>query len=138
MRCELTTGRIGPNSALAKLLKECLPLPPRERAYALEDSKDLEEAHAAAALQGDSAPPASAEDEVDFHYICFVRSSKDGFIYQLDGDRKGPVNTGVELSGTGDDDLLSEPVRNMIKTFIAREKGENLNFGLLALVPVGV
>ena len=41
-----------------------------------------------------------AEDEVDFHYVCFVKSSKTGHLYELGGDRKGPVDHGI-LQGRG-------------------------------------
>jgi ubiquitin carboxyl-terminal hydrolase L3 len=50
----------------------CVALKPRDRAIALEDSMALETSHADAAIQGDSAVPTNAEDEVEFHYVCFV------------------------------------------------------------------
>ena len=69
-----------PDFVLAKLLDACLPLNPADRALALEQNEALELAHKAAALQGDSEVPASAEDEVDFHYVCFVKSHKNGHL----------------------------------------------------------
>jgi ubiquitin carboxyl-terminal hydrolase L3 len=50
----------------------------------------------------------------------------------MDGDRKGPVDWG----SMEEDDLLSERGLGIIKEFIDREGGQNLNFSLLALVPV--
>jgi len=124
---------IEPDSLLAKLLATCVPLAPQDRALALEDSKDLEAAHADAAKRGDSDVPANAEDEVDFHYVCFVQSHRNGRIYEMDGDKKGPVDTGVKLRE--DEDLLSECGVGLVRKFFQREKGENMNFSLLALVP---
>jgi len=123
-----------PDSLLGRLLATCVPLAPHDRALALEDSKDLEEAHAEAAKQGDSAVPANAEDEVEFHYVCFVQSHKNGRVYELDGDKKGPVDSGCTLHD--DDDLLSENALKLVRDFIRREKDQNVNFSLLALVTV--
>ena len=108
-----------------------MPLAPLARAQALEDSKDLEAAHADAAMQGDSDVPTNAADDVDFHYICFVQSHGNGRIYEMDGDKKGPVYTGLILHEG--EDLLTEGGLQLVRDFIQREKGENLNFSLLAL-----
>ncbi|KAI9791849.1 MAG: ubiquitinyl hydrolase 1 [Peltula sp. TS41687] len=124
---------IQPHSTLAQLLADCLPLGPEERALALEDSKELESAHAEAAKMGCSEIPANPEDEVDFHYVCFVKSHHDGHLYELDGDRKGPVDRGLRLKS--EEDLLSEGGLSIIREFIEREDGGNLNFSLLALAP---
>ena len=120
------------NSTLAKLLDSCLPLPPILRARVLEDSKELESAYKHSALQGDSNVPENAEDEVDFHYVCFVKSHKDGHLYEMDGDRKGPVNRGALAL---EDDLLSTSALKAVRRFIHRERNDTSNFGLLALVP---
>lgn len=47
------------------------------------------------ALQGDSEVRANPEDEVDFHYVCFVKSHRNDHLYELDGNRKGPVDWGL-------------------------------------------
>jgi len=104
-------------------------LAPHDRALALEDSKDLEAAHAHAATQGDSDVPINADDEV----VCFVQSHRNRRIYEMDGDKKGPVDTGVMLRQG--EDLLSEGGLSLVRKFIQREKGENHNFSLMALVP---
>ena len=75
--------------------------------------------------------PENAEDEVDFHYVCFVKSSKTGHLYELDGDRKGPVDHGS--LGVGED-ILSGGALSIIQKFFGRENGQNVNFSLLALV----
>jgi ubiquitin carboxyl-terminal hydrolase L3 len=110
-------------------LKTSIPLSPHERALALEGSKELEAAHASAALQGDTAVPASAEDEVDFHYVCFIKS-RSGRLYEMDGGKKGPVDKGIVL---GDQDLLEEEALGLIREYIQREGSGNLNFSLMAL-----
>lgn len=131
--CKSCLEKIVPNSHLSNLLTSCSPLNPLDRALALEADKELESIHKSIALQGDSAVPASAEAEVDFHYVCFVKSHKDGHLYQMDGDRKGGP---VDLGGLEDDeDVLAEPGLSVVKKFIEREAGGNMNFSLLVLAP---
>lgn len=82
------------------------------------------------ALESDSAVPINAEDEVDFHFVWFVKSPKTGHVYELDGDRKGPVDRGFLLGP--DEDMLAEGGLRIVKEFIQRE--DNFNFSLMALV----
>lgn len=117
---------------MARILSSCVPLAPAGRAKIIEDSEEIESAYRTAALQGDSNVPENAEDEVDFHYVCFVKSSKTGHLYELDGDRKGPVDHGILEPG---EDILSGRALSVVQNFIRREKGANVNFSLLALVP---
>ena len=126
----LTSPRTASGSTLSKLLEESLSLQPDERAKILEDNEEVESAYATVARQGDSEVPENPEDEVDFHYVCFVRSPKSGHIYELDGDRKGPIDRG---KFEGAEDMLSEGCLNLVRDFITKEKG-NLNFSLMALV----
>jgi ubiquitin carboxyl-terminal hydrolase L3 len=122
-----------PDSHLHHLLEKCQPLGPLDRAEALENDTELESAYKMVATRGSSEVPANAEDEVDFHYVCFVKSNKNGHLYELDGDRKGPKDRGLLEPN---DDVLSESGRNAIKEFIQREQGQNSNFSLLALGPI--
>ncbi|KAG8856217.1 ubiquitinyl hydrolase 1 [Tulasnella sp. 330] len=124
---------IRPNSIMSNLLEMCVPLSPKRRALALEDDKALEDAYAVTARQGDSTAPENPEDEVDFHYIAFVKSDKTGHLFQLDGDRTGPIDLGPILAE--DDDLLSDGAIEVIRRFIRVEGGENPNFSLMALGP---
>ena len=110
-------------------MKTCIPLNPQERALALEASEELEAAHFEAAQQGDTAAPASAEDEVDFHYVCFAKS-RSGRLYELDGGKKGPINRGLIPP---DEDLLGPGALKLIKEYLEREGSGNLNFSLMAL-----
>ena len=99
----------------------------------LEDDADLEEAYAAVARQGDSAVPESPEAEVEFHYVCFVKSHKDRQLYLMDGDRKGPIDLGLLVAE--DDDVLAETALKSVRSFVelaAKDSG----FSLLALAPV--
>lgn len=119
-----------PDSHLFRLLSRAAPLRVAARAAVLEEDGELESLHREVALKGDSAVPASAEDEVDFHYLCFVKSRKNGRLYELDGDRKGPLDRG---SLDADEDVLSEKVLGLIKARV--EAADSLGFSLLALAP---
>jgi len=119
-----------PNSHLDQLIRKCTPLGRDERAKVLEEDAELEAAYTAVATRGDSAVPESAEDEVDFHYVCFVKSQKDGHLYEMDGDKNGPVDWG-EL---GDDDVMSEQGRALVTEFV-RRTGCDSGFSLLVLAP---
>jgi len=117
-------------SHLHYLIEKCQPLGPFDRAEVLENDMELESAYKAVAMQGSSKVPTNAEDEVDFHYVCFVKSKKNGHLYELDGDRKGPKDRGPLEP---DEDVLSKAGRNAVKEFIQREEGQNSNFSLLVL-----
>ena len=96
----------------------------------MENSKELEEAYEQVARQGSSAAPENAEDEVDYHYVCLVRSHRNGRLYELDGDRSGPVDRGDVLGPEGD---LATAGGRVVREYIERGE-ENLNFSLMALV----
>ncbi|KAF2129518.1 cysteine proteinase [Dothidotthia symphoricarpi CBS 119687] len=120
------------NSNLAKLLNDAIPLKPVDRANLLYESEALESAHQAAASGGDTGAPA-AEDNVDLHYVCFVKSENNN-LWELDGRRKGPLNRG-QLSP--DEDVLSDKALNLgVRSFLKREteagKGD-LRFSLIVL-----
>ncbi|KAH6639560.1 ubiquitin carboxyl-terminal hydrolase [Boeremia exigua] len=121
---------IEPESLIDRLLEKCLPLPPRERALALGDDEELERVYAEVALEGDTEAPSNAEDEVDFHYIAFVRSHINGHLYQLDGDRKRPLKLALLEDR---EDLLSEKCLTVIRSMMSAD-GDSLNFSLMALV----
>ena len=96
----------------------------------LENSDEIEAAHAAAGAEGDTvAPPASAETEVDFHYTCFVKSETNGHIYELDGDKKGPVDTGLTS-----ENIFSQDVLVIIRSLMKMIEDESSGFGIMALV----
>jgi len=122
---------LGANSLIANIIKTCSSLPPDTRFSVLENSTELEDAYAKVARQGSSRVPDHAEDEVDFHYICFVKSQNDGRLYELDGDRRGPLDRGLVLEPG--EDVLAPGGVNVIRGYMERERG-NTNFSLMALV----
>ncbi|KAK8207981.1 ubiquitinyl hydrolase 1 [Zalaria obscura] len=123
---------IQPESSLAQLLDQAIPLKPSERADLLYESQALESAHQAAASTGDTSAP-TAEDNVDLHYVCFVKSQTN-HLWELDGRRKGPLNRG-ELNP--DEDVMSDHALELgVKAFLKREAsagGGDLRFSLIAL-----
>lgn len=123
---------IHPESSLATLLEEAIPLKPSQRADLLYESHALEAAHQSAASGGDTSAPA-ADDNVDLHYVCFVKS-ENGHLWEMDGRRRGPLDRG-QLSA--DEDVLSEHALNLgVRSFLKREEsagGGDLRFSLIAL-----
>lgn len=126
-------AQISEGSDLDILVKKAVPLTPYERATLLEETEALAKAHAAAAQTGDTAAP-GAEDNVDLHFVCFVKSERDGHLYEMDGRRKGPLDRG-EL-GEGEDVLSEKALEKGIRAFLKREEsagGGELRFSLIAL-----
>jgi len=124
-------SHVDPDSSLDKLIKDAIPLKPIERADLLYESQALETAHQSAAAEGDTAAP-SADDKVDLHYVCFVKSN-DNRLWEMDGRRKGPLDRG-ELGA--DDDVLSEKALGLgVRKFMKREAdaGGDLRFSLIVL-----
>lgn len=120
-------------SDLDALIKKAVPLKPRERATLLEETEALETAHQEAAATGDTAAP-SADDSIDLHYVCFVKSEKNGHLWEMDGRRKGPLDRG-ELEA--DEDVLSPAaLEKGVRAFLKRETeagGGELRFSLITL-----
>ncbi len=128
----VSNPHLAEDSNLAKLIRDAVPLSPDARAELLYESEALESAHRAAASEGDTAAP-SADESVDLHFVCFVKS-KDHHLWELDGRRKGPLDRGL-LSP--DEDVLSDKALDLgPKAFMAREAaGGDLRFSLISLVP---
>lgn len=116
-----------------RLRHEATHISLEECALVLEADIGLEQAYDAVARKGSTEAPDNAEDEVEYHYICFVKSAKDDHLYQLDGDRKEPIDLGPIPTG---EDVLSDKCLDVIRGMIANEES-NLNFSLMALVPSG-
>ncbi|KAJ7057238.1 ubiquitin C-terminal hydrolase L3, partial [Mycena amicta] len=121
-------AHIASGSILDTFLDTCIPLNPEKRAIALESSQSIADAHRQAATQGSTAVP-NAEDEVAFHYVCFVKSPGNDHIYEMDGDRNGFLDRDSFLDG--DRDLLSGGLK-LVRSFV---KDDNQQFQLMALVP---
>lgn len=127
---------IRPGSTLDEIRKAALPKSMLERAKVLEDSDAFEKAHAEAAQLGDTAVPAPASNEhTGQHFVAFVKA-KDGHLWELEGDRKGPLDRGALKDH---EDVLS-PVAlgkglGRLMT-IEAEKGGDLRFSAIALAPM--
>jgi len=122
------------DSELDKLIKKAVTLKPVARAELLENTQAaLETAHQEAANLGDTTAP-SATDEVDLHYVCFVKDRADGHLWEMDGRRKGPLDRG---SLGAEDDVLSEAALKLgVRAFLKREEeagGGELRFSLIVL-----
>lgn len=95
----------------------------------MEDSDELESAYRKVASQGSSAAPDDPEAEVDYHYVCLVRSDKNGRLYELDGDRSGPIDRGAVLGP--EEDVLAPGGLNVVREYVQSLQG---HFNLMALV----
>jgi ubiquitin carboxyl-terminal hydrolase L3 len=123
-------------SELHRLLKEAIPLKMMDRAKLLEDSDVLESAHHAAAVTGDTeAPDLDASERLGNHFVAFVKG-KDGHLWELEGNRKGPLDRG--LLGENEDVLSEKALELGIKRHVKLEEeagGKELRFSCLALAP---
>ncbi|CAK3993308.1 Ubiquitin carboxyl-terminal hydrolase isozyme L3 [Lecanosticta acicola] len=124
--------QITPGSELDRLVRKAIPLEPRARAELLEETEALESAHAAAAATGDTTAP-NADEDVDLHYVCFVKS-ENGHLWEMDGRRKGPLDRGAL---EGEEDVLSPAaLEKGVRAFLKREEeagGGELRFSLIVL-----
>jgi ubiquitin carboxyl-terminal hydrolase L3 len=119
-----------PGSDLEQLIQQAVPLKPKERAELLYNSDMLEKAHKEAAQTGDSRAP-TIDEPVIYGFTAFVKG-KDGHLWELEGQRKGPVDRGVLHEV---EDVLTEKALTMGPLrIINREKASEQRFSCLALV----
>lgn len=119
---------VQPGSLIDRLIQQGLPLKPQARADVLYNSRELEEAHMASAVKGDTAAPSSREP-CGYHFIAFVKGTN-GHLYELEGSSKGPIDRG-DLSG--EDDMLSERALGLgIRKYLEVAQ-DNLEFSIVAL-----
>jgi ubiquitin carboxyl-terminal hydrolase L3 len=132
---KLTSWRTDSDTDLHKLVQAAIPLNPTDRADLLYNSKALEAAHQEAGQRGDTQAP-GAEDNIDLHYVCFVKNETDNHMWELDGRRKGPLDRGPLGP---DEDVLSERALDLgPRRFMEREKntpGGELRFSIVSLGP---
>ncbi|XP_037911693.1 ubiquitin carboxyl-terminal hydrolase isoform X1 [Hermetia illucens] len=110
---------------LQNYLQKAEPLTHEERGRKLEADEAFTIAHQEVAQQGQTT--VNLDDEVDHHFIALV--NKGGHIYELDGERSGPVDHGE----TSEDNFLKDAAR-VCKEFMARDPDE-MRFTVIALVP---
>ncbi|KAG9672345.1 hypothetical protein KCU99_g6923, partial [Aureobasidium melanogenum] len=118
---------VKPDSILDRLINT----PASQRSHFLDTCSELEEFYAEAADQGDTQPP---EDgiEVDWHYTCFVSSAEKHRLYELDGDRWGPLyhaDLDPDL-----EDFEMKAIGLIRKYFERAEEGKEVQFSVMALV----
>lgn len=116
------------DSFLSNFVSKSIPLKPSQRSSLLEGSSELAQAHREAASLGDTPAPA-AGDDIDLHYVCFVKGS-DGALWELDGRRKGPIRRG-KLDA--DEDVLSPMGLGIGALRFLEREGGDLRFSAVAL-----
>ncbi|KAI0432756.1 putative ubiquitin carboxyl-terminal hydrolase [Xylaria sp. FL1042] len=121
-------GFIEQDTPLSTLLAQSIPLPPPERSALLEKTPALATAHHEAASQGQTTAP-DAQDDVDLHYVCFVKTD-DGILWELDGRRRGPIARGKLAA---DEDVLSEKALLWGPLKFLERGGGDMRFSCVAL-----
>ncbi|OTB08270.1 hypothetical protein M426DRAFT_203632 [Hypoxylon sp. CI-4A] len=124
-------GFIENDTPLHRLIKASTPLAPAERSALLERTPELASAHQEAASQGVTSAP-DAQDDVDLHYVCFVKTEEEdgGTLWELDGRRKGPIARG-RLDA--DEDVLSEKALLWGPLKFLERGGGDMRFSCVAL-----
>ena len=120
----LDTVPLTPESTLQRFYSKTLALTPEERGSELENSRDISQTHETCAQEGQTAAPEVGAD-IDFHFIAFVRKS--GRLYELNGNKKGPVNHGT----TGEESFVRDAAA--VCRDIMSQNPECLNFTAVAL-----
>ena len=115
-----------PDSLLSNIVARYPTTSSTERSSLLANP-ELEREYHAVATKGDSTVPA-LEDEVDFHYTCFVKSG--GRLWELNGDLDGPIDKGALGE---DDDAVSETALEHVRQFMQANGGDGIGFSMLAL-----
>ncbi|KAK5999470.1 hypothetical protein QM012_005471 [Aureobasidium pullulans] len=122
---------IKPDSDLASIRKQAIPLDMTRRAEMLYNNEAFEFAHKSVEEAGDSIVDSSLERNGG-HFVSFVKSG--GKLWELEGSRKGPLKRG---SVDDDEDVLSPRALDMgLKRIIKlNEAGDGgvLRFSCIAL-----
>lgn len=114
-----------PGSPLLEFARQNKGLSAEKLADHLQAAKALHSVTETVAGQGQTATP-DAEDEVNHHFIAFVRSD-DGRLLELDGMKLGPVDHGP----CSPDELFDKAIHIIRDDMMT--KTSNLNFSALAL-----
>ena len=109
------------DSFLHKFKTSCSNSNPQEKGEVFKKSKEILTEHKAAVQEGQS----SVQSECDSHFIAFI--PKNGRIYELDGQKKCPVDQGV----CAEDQFLAKGA-GLIKEYMARDP-DNINFSMIVL-----
>ncbi|KAL1834769.1 hypothetical protein ACET3Z_004420 [Daucus carota] len=109
------------NSYLDKFYKSTANMDPMERAVYLENDREMEVAHRAAATAGET----KASDDVYSHFICFT--CVNGQLYELDGRRAGPISHGASSPSS-----LLQDAAKVIQGMIAKNPN-SMEFNVIAV-----
>lgn len=121
------------NSVLDSLLQTCQQCSADERAQIVEDCAALEQAYKSAARTHEQSSVPTDLQDLDNHYLCFVKSHKNGHLYQVSGNENGVIDKGHLPV---DEDVLGTKGTAIIRNLLAAKKGHpNAAFSLIALVP---
>ncbi|XP_054755122.2 ubiquitin carboxyl-terminal hydrolase isozyme L3-like isoform X1 [Lytechinus pictus] len=96
---------------------------PEERGKSLESNEKIAQAHGESSQEGQTEAP-QAEDDVFQHFIAFVE--RDGCVYELDGNKKFPINHGPIQDG------FLKSAAKACQKFMDRDPSE-LRFTIMAL-----
>ncbi|KAK0621980.1 ubiquitin carboxyl-terminal hydrolase [Bombardia bombarda] len=123
---------IKPDSDLAAIRSDAIPLGMDERAEMLYNCEPFEVAHRSVEQAGDSVADLTGEKEGG-HFVSFIKSG--GKLWELEGSRMGPLERG---SLADDEDVLSPRALEMgIKRIIELNNtdggGKSLCFSCIAL-----
>lgn len=118
---------VEPDSPLEAFLTASKGKKPDEIAKILEESTDIQAIHEKYAQKGQTETP-GLQDEVDLHFVAIVRSAKEGHVYELDGNKDGPVMK----DAASPDDFLKKAAK-VSQEYIDSMPGEK-SFSLMALV----
>jgi len=125
---------ITPGSQLSAFLDKAVPLHLDDRAELLKEAHQLYEASEAAALKGDTPPlKLGLTQKVPHHFVAFVKG-RDGHLWELEGNRKGPQDRG----DLGEGDAFSPKALQLgIKRLmdIQRSGSQDMRFSCIALAP---
>ncbi|KAI1175119.1 hypothetical protein F4777DRAFT_551437 [Nemania sp. FL0916] len=123
---------VEPQTPLADLITQCLPLSLPQRSAVLESSAALERAHASVASRGATPVPEDITVHPDFAYMTFTKTRRGGRLVQLEGCRKRPVDLDCVLGER--EDMLSERALQAVKSFMEKEgKGVEVGYSAMAM-----
>ncbi|XP_022658734.1 ubiquitin carboxyl-terminal hydrolase isozyme L3-like [Varroa destructor] len=112
-------------SPLDVFLKAGKDKSPEGKAKLLEDNSDIKEIHENFAHQGQTATP-NIDDKLDLHFVAIVLA--DGYVYELDGRKSGPIQHGLSSEAT-----FLKDAADVCKKYITSTP-DVLNFSVAALV----
>ncbi|XP_059275885.1 ubiquitin carboxyl-terminal hydrolase 3-like isoform X1 [Lycium ferocissimum] len=113
--------KLDEGSFFDKFYKSTARMDPMERASFLENDREMEVAHSVAATAGDT----EAREDVEDHFICFT--CVDGQLYELDGDRSGPISHGASTPSS----LLQDAAKVIQR--MMQKIPDSMNFNVIAI-----